>query len=258
MRPINLIPPEDRRGDQAPLRRGPLAYLLVGALVLALGGVVSLVLVGNQVSEREDELAKLKGEDAAIAAKAAKLASYTEFQSLSEARVQTVQSLADSRFDWERVLRELALVLPSDVALKGLSASAASGEGGGEEGGAGAGGLSGSIAGPSLELDGCAHGQEGAAAFVLALKDIDGVTRVGLQSSTIEAGGEGGESAGGEDECGGGGASFALVVAFDAAPVPAPEGEVAAAPESAPEAAQSASTSSSESATESGGEAEGG
>ncbi|HET9162481.1 MAG TPA: hypothetical protein VFN89_03415 [Solirubrobacterales bacterium] len=257
MRPINLIPAEDRRGDQAPLRRGPLAYLLLGALVLALGGVVSLVLVGNQVSEREDELAKLKGEDAAIAAKAAKLASYTEFQSLSEARVQTVQSLADSRFDWERVLRELALVLPSDVALKGLSASAG-GEGGGEEGGGGAGGLSGSIAGPSLELDGCAHGQEGVAAFVLALKDIDGVTRVGLQSSTVEGGGEGGESAGGEDECGGGGASFALVVAFDAAPVPAPEGEVAAASESAPEATQSASTSSSESATESGGETEGG
>ena len=33
MRPINLIPPEERRGSQAPLRSGPLAYILVGALV---------------------------------------------------------------------------------------------------------------------------------------------------------------------------------------------------------------------------------
>jgi Tfp pilus assembly protein PilN len=249
MRPINLIPPEDRRGDQAPLRTGPLAYMLLGALALALVGVVSLVLVGNQVSEREGELAKLKGEDAALAAKAAKLASYTQFQALSEARVQTVQSLADSRFDWERVLRELALVLPSDVSLDSLEASASgAGEGGG------GGGLSGSIAGPSLELDGCAGGQEGVAGFVLALEDIDGVTRVGVQSSTVE--GEGGGSGGGagsESECGSGGASFALVVAFDAAPVPAAEGETTAAPEAAPEAAQAASSETSESSTESSG-----
>ena len=27
MRPVNLIPPEERRGDQAPLRTGPLAYI---------------------------------------------------------------------------------------------------------------------------------------------------------------------------------------------------------------------------------------
>ena len=37
MRPVNLIPPEDRRGEQAPLRTGPLAYVLVGALVAAAG-----------------------------------------------------------------------------------------------------------------------------------------------------------------------------------------------------------------------------
>ena len=243
MRPVNLIPPEDRRGDQAPLRTGPLAYMLLGALALALIGVVSLVLVGNQVSEREGELAKLKGEDAALAAKAAKLASYTQFQALSEARVQTVQSLADSRFDWERVLRELALVLPADVSLESLDASASGGESGDSGGG---GSLSGSIAGPSLALNGCAHGQDGVAGFITALKDIDGVTRVGVQSSTVE--GEGGESGGGgEGECGAGGASFDLVVAFDAAPVPAAEGEVAAAPEAAPEAAQAASSETSES-----------
>ena len=124
MRPVNLIPPEDRRGDQAPLRRGPLAYLLLGALALLLVGVVALVLTGNQISEREDEVAKLKGEDAVATAKAAKLASYTQFRSLSEARVQTVQSLADSRFDWERVMRELALILPDDVWLVDLTATA--------------------------------------------------------------------------------------------------------------------------------------
>ena len=196
MRPVNLIPPEDRRGDQAPLRRGPLAYLLLGALALLLVGVVAVVLTGNQVSEREDEVAKLKGEDAVATAKAAKLAPYTRFRSLSEARVQTVQSLADSRFDWERVMRELALILPGDVWLIELEATATPGANvGGEAGGGGSGGnLRGQIAGPALELSGCAAGQTAVAEFVTALEDIDGVTRVGVQSSR----------AAGQDERGGG------------------------------------------------------
>lgn len=246
MRPVNLIPPEDRRGDNAPLRTGPLAYIVLGTLVALLAGVAMLVLTGNQVSEGKDELASLKREDAVAAQRAAKLTSYTEFRDLSEQRVATVQSLADSRFDWERVLRELSLILPSDVALTELSASGAGGEG--AEGGEGGGATLGGIAGPSLSMNGCAAGYKGVARFVTALKDIDGVTRVGVQSSaeTAEGSGEG------EAECGGGKATveFTLVVAFDAAPVPAPEGEAAVAPEAAPEAAQAASSETSESSGE--------
>ncbi len=57
MRPVNLIPSDQRRGENAPLRTGPLPYVLVGALVLVLVGVTALVLTGNQISEREDEVA---------------------------------------------------------------------------------------------------------------------------------------------------------------------------------------------------------
>jgi Tfp pilus assembly protein PilN len=266
MRPVNLIPPEDRRGDQAPLRRGPLAYIVLGAFTLLLVGVIALVLVGNQVSERETDLATLRGEDAAMATKAAKLASYTEFRGLSEARVETVQSLADSRFDWERVMRELALILPSDVWLVDLTATVTPGtdvEGGSGGGGGSSGGdLRGQIAGPALELSGCAAGQTSVAGFVTALEDIDGVTRVGVQSSQLadkESGA--GSSSGGGGGSGGGGddcrtrdfiVKFAIVVAFDAAPVPADEGEGEAAPESAPEAAQVASNETSEASGEGG------
>lgn len=250
MRPVNLIPPEDRRGDQAPLRTGPLSYILIGGLVLVLAGVVALVLTGNQVSERKDEVATLKREDATATAKAAKLASYTQFRTLSEQRVATVRSLADSRFDWERVLRELALILPGDVSLTELSATATSGESAGGGEGSGGGGLRGGVAGPALELSGCASGQAGVAGFVIALKDIDGVTRVGVESS--EVANKSGES-GSSEKCGGGAgtASFSLVVAFDAAPIPAPEGEGEVAPEAAPEAAQTTSSESSGSSSES-------
>ncbi len=249
MRPVNLIPPEDRRGDQAPLRTGPLVYIVLGALVAVLAGVTMLVLTDNQISESKDDLARLKREDAVASVRATRLSAYTSFQAASEQRVATVQSLADSRFDWERVLREMSLILPSDISLSELSASS----GGEASGGGGSGSSLAGISGPSLTMSGCASGHDGVAGFVIALKDIDGVTRVGVQSS--EEVGESGSSKSGDCAVGGADTQFSLVVAFDAAPVPPAEGEGAPAPEAAPEAAQVASSEASES---SGKEAEGG
>ncbi len=257
MRPVNLIPPEDRRGEQAPLRTGPLPYILLGTLVAVLIGVTALVLVGNQISDSKAEVAKLEGEDAVAAARAQQLASYTEFRSMSEQRVATVQSLADSRFDWERVMRELALVLPSNVWLTSLTGTASPAvsieAGGGSAGGT----LRAQVPGPALELNGCASGQEAVAGFVTALKDIDGVTRVGVESSELgeeeetATSTEVGAATGSTDgECRTREfiAKFALVVAFDAAPVPAEESAeaIAAAPVEAAESTSSESSESSE------------
>jgi Tfp pilus assembly protein PilN len=251
MRPVNLIPLEDRRGEHAPLRTGPVAYILVGALVLILGAVAAMVLTDNQIAESKAEVQTLKSEDAVVAAKAERLAAYTQFQTTSEQRVETVSSLADSRFDWERVMRELALILPSDVWLVNLTATATPevsiGSSGGGSGAAGGTSLRPSVPGPALELTGCATGQESVAGFVTALKDIDGVTRVGIQSSELGEEKEEASSAtevgaatgGSTDECRTREfiAKFTIVVAFDAAPVVAAgEGEeeaVATAPEQA-------------------------
>jgi Tfp pilus assembly protein PilN len=268
VRPVNLIPPEERRGEQAPLRTGPLAYIVLGALVAVLVGVVALVLTDNQVGERKDEVAKLKREDAAAAVRAQRLAAYTQFRSLSEQRVETVQSLADSRFDWERVMRELSLVLPGDVWLVGLTASATPDtnlSGGGSSGS----GLRSSVPGPALELVGCATGQEAVAGFVNALEDIDGVTRVGVESSELgekedeEGGGgsavsSGSADSGTSDECRTRAfiAKFEIVVAFDAAPIPTTGSAEGEATPSATEKAQSASSETSTSAAESGEAAE--
>jgi len=250
MRPVNLIPPEDRRGDQAPLRTGPLAYIVLGALVAVLVGVTALVLTGNQISESKDEVASLEREDAAAAARASRLASYTQFRSLSEQRVATVTSLADSRFDWERVMRELSLILPSNVWLTNLAGTAAAGVGVSGESSSSGSGLRAGIAGPALELTGCAAGQAAVAGFITALKDIDGVTRVGVQSSEVA----GEESEAGSGDAGGEDcrtrafiAKFELVVAFDAAPIPATgSSEVEVPPAAAPEAAQVASSETAE------------
>ena len=65
MRPVNLIPPEDRRGEHAPLRAGAVSYAIVGFLALALVGVVLMVLAGNEISENEAELAALEAAEGA-------------------------------------------------------------------------------------------------------------------------------------------------------------------------------------------------
>lgn len=250
MRPVNLIPAEERRGEHAPLRTGPLPYILLGALVVVLLAVTAMVLTDNQIAERESEVATLEREDAQAAAKARRLAAYTQFREMSEQRVATVSELADSRFDWERVMRELALVLPGDVWLVGLKASAnpeVSVEGGSSAGGD----LRASVPGPALELSGCASGQESVAGFVTTLKDVEGVTRVAVDSSELKEEGEGGTavesgaatSSGGEDcQTREFIAKFEIVVAFDAAPVPATgstEGEAVAAPAETAEATSS-------------------
>lgn len=244
MRPIDLTPSEMRQGARAPMRTGPIPYILVGALVAVLVGVALLVTTGNQVTERETEVAQLKHENAAAQRQARRLTPYVQFQTLHEQRLATISSLADSRFDWERVIRELSLVLPEDVWLTELNASAS----GAEESG-GSSGLRGSIAGPAMELEGCTVGQESVARFVNALKDIDGVTRVAVASSELPSKAEGEASSGGEESEGGSEcrtrkniAKFSIVVAFDAAPIPVTAEGEGVAPANATEIAETTST----------------
>jgi Tfp pilus assembly protein PilN len=257
MRPVNLIPPEQRQGSQSPLRTGPLPYLVLGGFVALLVGVALLVVTDNQISERKSEIVTLKREDASAQARAEKLAPYVQLAQLRQQRTETVNSLADSRFDWERVMRELSKVLPSDVWLTSLNASAspeaASGTGSETSSGESS-GLRSAVAGPALEINGCAKGQDGVAGFVSALKQIDGVTRVGVQSSALPSQESSAESGGGSE---GGNTStdcrtrnfiaqFELVVAFDAAPVPvAAEASEVEATEAAPESTETTEEGSS-------------
>jgi len=248
MRPVNLIPSEERSGERKPMRGGPLAYIIIGALAAAVLGVALLAITDNQISDSKAEIATLESETAAVEARAQSLSAYTQFHSLRQQRVATVTGLADSRFDWQRVMKELALILPNDVWLTNLTGTASPGVS--VEGGATI-SLRDSIAGPALAMTGCATGQEAVAGFVQALKEIDGVTRVGMQSSVLGGSAEGASSgsasaASGTCQTHDFIAQFQLVVAFDAAPIvaTATEGEAAAPPAAESETAAASETSS--------------
>jgi type IV pilus assembly protein PilN len=221
MRPVNLIPPEERRDGSAQMRGGPLAYIIVGALALLLIGVVLLVDTGNQASAEKDEIASLESQVAATEAKAQRLTAYTNLAELHDRRVATVTSLATSRFDWERVIRELSLILPDSVWLTNLTGTArpdVSVEG------AASVALRDSAQGPALEMLGCARSQDAVAGFISELKEIEGVTRVAVQASKLDPGAEGGGGeAEGEVSVGNCQtrnfiAQFEIVAAFDSVP----------------------------------------
>jgi Tfp pilus assembly protein PilN len=247
MRPINLIPKEQRR-DRGASRSGPLAYIVVAGLVALLGGVVVLVLSSNQISERESELTALNARKSAVLARADLLAPYAKFQQVQRQRTATISELADARFDWPRVLRQLSLVVPKYVLLVKLTGVAGQGIGAGAEGGEDSSGtdLSGEIKGPSLSMEGCAGNQKRVAALIAALHQIDGVTRIGLSSAVREAPDSGGSGGGGSSSrCSDGLVNFKLAVAFDAAPA---SPDTAAVSEET--AAATAEGSSSESSSE--------
>jgi Tfp pilus assembly protein PilN len=174
VRPVNLIPSEQRRGG-TPVRTGPIAYLLVGALAIALGAVTMVVLANNKIGDRQAKIAQLNQQKAAASSQADQLQPFIQFSDNERQRTDTVRALANSRFDWERVMRELSLVLPNDVSLTDLTATAPSA--------ASADPSSTGTGAPSVELTGCAQGHDGVAGFLSALRDIDGVTSVDLQSS---------------------------------------------------------------------------
>ncbi len=223
MRGVDLTPPEERHGSSAPTRTGGLHYIVLVALGLGLLAVVVTTFTSKQVSDGKADVARLEQELSQSTATATALQPFADFRTAQVARSATVTSLAQSRFDWQRVMNELALVLPDDIWLVNLTATVLPDvqiEGGG--------GVStrDSVEGPALELVGCAPSQDAVAGFVAALEDIDGVTRVGLASSELPetAGGASGApaAAGGED-CRTQSfiAKFEIVVAFDAVPPPA-------------------------------------
>jgi Tfp pilus assembly protein PilN len=200
MRPINLIPEEERRAHGTTTRTGPLAYIIVGGLAVLLIGVVTLVLASNTISERESEVQSLEAEKTAAAAQADQLAPYVSFKQVAQQRIGAVTQLTDARFDWARVIRQLSLVLPSDVYLASISASVGTAE-------------SAASLGTNLLINGCAASQDTVAGFIVALKQIDGVTRVGLSSSSVGGTGESASACATTRNT-----AFNLTIAFDNAP----------------------------------------
>jgi Tfp pilus assembly protein PilN len=153
---------------------------VIAGLGIALLAAIALTFTSKQVSDRKQQVANLQQEEQQATAHAQSLKSFTDFRAVQESREATVTSLAQSRFDWQRVLNELARVLPGDVWLTQLEGTVSPGvpiDSGVDIA------MRAEASGPALSIVGCASSQDAVAGFVSDLEDIDGVTRVGVQSS---------------------------------------------------------------------------
>jgi Tfp pilus assembly protein PilN len=198
VRAVNLIPGDQRRGGGTPGRSGSAAHVVLGVLAVLLAAMVVYVVSANQVTSRKGELTKANTEAANLEQQAAALRPYKEFATLSQTRVQTVASLAASRFDWERALRELARAMPGDVWLTSLSGTVAPGvsiESAGS--GASTGSLRSALQVPAIEVVGCTESHSRVSSVMSRLRTMKGVQRVSLGSSEkSESSGGAGSAAG--------------------------------------------------------------
>jgi Tfp pilus assembly protein PilN len=209
VRPVNLIPKEQqRRGSGVTAGRTGLGpYIVLGCLGLAVIGVAAVVLTSNNVNEKKDEVAKLEGDTAAAKAAADSLRPYGSFAQVKQARIDTVNSLVDTSFNWERVLRSLSRTIPSNVWLTSFTGTVSPDVKVEGEGGGAAATSRGKTRAPAVALGGCTYSHSAVARMMVRMRNIDNVSEVLLQSSeksdsadqaaTAQSGGQG--EGGGED-----------------------------------------------------------
>jgi Tfp pilus assembly protein PilN len=125
MRAINLLPRDEKR------RAGPALPTPVAVTALVSLTVVTVLLCGlflsahGNVSARQLELTQKNAELAAIPVPAqSQLQQRDALVADKQARVAALNTALSRRIAWDRILREFALVLPDDVWLLSMSATA--------------------------------------------------------------------------------------------------------------------------------------
>ena len=234
MRPVNLLPEGERARRPAAGGSGNASYVVLGVLGALLIGVVVLVLTQNQINSRTTEIARAEQQKAAAEERVERLGAFGDFTAIKETRVRSISELAKSRFDWERLMRELSLVLPQGTSLSEVTASTTG------VGGAGAApdpaaetSETAAPAGPAITLIGCSKSQELVAVMLVRLRKLHRATDVELSESAkadTPGASEGGASSstdsaavGGTEQCTE--FTFTATVAFAPAPAGGPESE---------------------------------
>jgi Tfp pilus assembly protein PilN len=190
MRPVNLVPQDQRR--RAPREgsgSGKAAYGALGVLALLLAMVVAYVFTSNTITERENETATVQAEADRLEAEAAKKDNYVGFAQVAATRMASVAGIAQTRFDWERFMREVSRVMPSGSWLQSADASV---QGDPEDGGSAAAATGAeTTSAPSANLVGCTPDQGNVARMMVRLRQLHRVDEVELnESSRQDADGE--------------------------------------------------------------------
>ncbi|HWN21916.1 MAG TPA: PilN domain-containing protein [Gaiellaceae bacterium] len=175
MRAVNLLPRDAPVKSFAANRGVAFGGVAGAALVLAVLATMTLS-AGGEVTQKQGELDALRAQIAAVP-RPVEQETGGDVQLAAEkgARVGALSLALGGRVAWDRVLRQVSLVLPEDVWLTTLSATAPSaGAAAAEEGTTAASGFS---------LVGSTYSQDGVARFLSRLSVVPDLANVRLMSS---------------------------------------------------------------------------
>jgi Tfp pilus assembly protein PilN len=189
VRAVNLIPRDQRRrgsieGD------GKTAPIVLGVLGALLVMVVVYVLTSNTITERKSDAKTASAEADRLEARAGKQTGYTDFAQIAVTRTQSVASVAATRFDWERFMRELSRVMPSGSWLQSADASVKGDPTSGASTALPADPSALATPAPAANLVGCTPDQEDVARMMVRLRQLYRVDDVLLNESAVGAKGE--------------------------------------------------------------------
>jgi Tfp pilus assembly protein PilN len=197
VRAVNLLPGDEaNQGSKVP----PLPVLMgcVGTVLIAAVLAVMFLSASAGVAKKKQALAQMQAAYAAVPAPPAPPAVVTELPKQRQTRVAALATALGQRVAWDRLLREVSQVVPSDVWLISLNA------------------LAPSIApAPSPDTPpqgfvviGCTYSQDSVARFLSRLSIVPDLSAMTLGKSVSSAAGSG--SSGGGGTCPSGMVTFTL------------------------------------------------
>lgn len=197
MRPINLLPARYQPARASGERAG-IGYIAIGVLAVLLLMVVLYVVTNNGIKDAHQKTAEAQAQQQAAEAKIGQLQAFGNFAALKQSREAAVKGVAQLRFDYERLMREMALVLPHDTYLTSFTAATNGAAGSTATTAPTASAGSATATGPSLTVAGCAPSHPSVATAIVRLRQLHNVTDVELtNSSKAGAGGTSGATSAG-------------------------------------------------------------
>lgn len=119
---INLVPSEQQRRSTA---SGGLILLMIIAVIVVAGMVLSYLYFSGQLSDKEAELADLQAQNQQLEAQLASLAHYQDLDQRRQTLEGLVTTVYAGRTLVSEILGDLSLVIPENVWLTSLTATAA-------------------------------------------------------------------------------------------------------------------------------------